>query len=124
MGETEILVVEDEADTLNLAKIILETEGYKIQTASDGQETFKKIDQRKPDLILLDIRLPDIDGYEICRKLKGRSETETIPIVMFSASGSESAKKRALEAGADDFLGKPFAMAQLLGVVKRHLGER
>jgi len=124
MGEAEILVVEDEADTLNLAKIILETEGYKIQTASDGQETFKKIDQRKPDLILLDLRLPDIDGYEICRKLKGRSETETIPIVMFSASGSESAKKRAFEAGADDFLGKPFAMAQLLGVVKRHLGER
>ncbi len=124
MGEVEILVVDDEADTLNLAKIILETEGYKIQTASNGQVTFKKIDQQKPDLILLDIRLPDIDGYEICRKLKGRSETETIPIVMFSASSSESAKERAFEAGADDFLGKPFAMAQLLGVVKRHLGER
>ncbi len=124
MGEVEILVVDDEADTLNLAKIILETEGYKIQTASNGQVTFKKIDQQKPDLILLDIRLPDIDGYEICRKLKGRSETETIPIVMFSASSGESAKERAFEAGADDFLGKPFAMAQLLGVVKRHLGER
>ena len=124
MGEVEILVVEDEADTLNLAKIILETEGYTIQTASNGQVTFKKIDQQKPDLILLDIRLPDIDGYEICRKLKGRSETETIPIVMFSASSGESAKERAFEAGADDFLGKPFAMAQLLGVVKRHLGER
>jgi DNA-binding response OmpR family regulator len=124
MGEAEILVVEDEADTLNLAKIILETEGYKIQTASDGQETFKTIDKRKPDLILLDLRLPDIDGYEICLKLKGRSETESIPIVMFSASGGESSKERALEAGADDFLGKPFTMAQLLDVVKRHLGER
>ncbi len=123
-GKAKILVVDDELDTVNLVRIILGTEGYPVQTAQDGQEAFLRISQEKPDLILLDIRLPGMDGYEICRKLKRSPETATVPIIMFSASDSKLTRTRVREAGADEFLLKPFTIKKLLGVVTKHLGDR
>jgi len=117
----EVLVVDDEEDTLNLVKVILESEGYRVEIASRGLKALEEVRKRKPDLILLDIRLPDILGYEVCRRLKGNIETEAIPIVMFSASLSGDTRSTALEAGADDFLLKPFALEQILEAVKRNL---
>ena len=117
-----ILAVDDEVDTLNLVRIILESAGYTVEMAEIGREAFEKIDFRKPDLVLLDIRLPEMDGYEICRRLKEDPETKYVPVVMFSASGSEHTAERAREAGADGFLVKPFTMDQLLDAVGQHLG--
>ncbi len=122
IGKAKILVVDDEIDTLNLVKMILETESYKVQIAQDGQEAFSRISQEKPDLILLDIKMPGMNGYEICRKLKRSPETATVPIIMFSASDSNT-KTRVREAGADGFMLKPFTIEQLLDVVKKHLNQ-
>ncbi len=118
----KILVVDDEADTVNLAKLILETEGYLVQTANDAQEAFLKINQQKPDLIFLDVRIPKINGYEICKKLRQKPETATVPIVMFSASNGNT-KTSVRDAGANDFMLKPFTIKQLLDVVKKHLNQ-
>ncbi len=81
------------------------------------------ISQEKPDLILLDIKMSGMDGYEICRKLRQNPETTTLPIIMFSASDSKMTRTRAREIGADDFLLKPFAIEQLLDVIKKHLNQ-
>jgi len=124
MVKARILVVDDEADTLNLTKIVLEIEGYEVQTAKDCREAFEKINEGKPDMILLDIRLPGMNGFEMCRRLKSHMETESIPIVMFTASGSEQTKKQVHQIGANGFLLKPFNIDRLIDVVKTHLGDK
>jgi CheY-like chemotaxis protein len=122
--KAKVLVVDDEADSLEIMRMILENEGYEVQTASDGQEALSKISQQKLDLIFLDVKMPKLDGYELCRKLKRDPETTKIPVVMHSASGSEKTRAYAHEAGADGFMFKPFTMKKLVGIVKKHLGDR
>lgn len=121
--KAKILVVDDEADSLEIIRLILENEGYKVQTASDGQEALSKASQQKPDLIFLDVKMPELDGYEVCRRLKSLPETTMIPVIMHSASGSEQTRAQAREAGADDFMFKPFTIKKL-GIVKKNLGDR
>lgn len=124
MYKAKILVVDDEVDTLNLTRIVLETEGYEVETAKDCKEAFDKIVEGKPDMILLDIRLPGMNGFEMCRQLKSQMETKSIPIVMFTASGSKRIKKEVHEIGANGFLLKPFNIDKLIEVVKTHLGDK
>jgi DNA-binding response OmpR family regulator len=119
----KILVVDDEPDVQNLAKMILERAGYQIVTASNGVEGEEKAELEKPDLIILDVVMPGKNGFEVCQALKGRPETENIPIIIFSASGSRSRRDAALEAGADDFLQKPFTIKGLTDIVRKHLGS-
>ena len=122
--KVRILVVDDEADSLEIMRIILENAGYDVQTASDGQEALSKIGEQKVDLVFMDIKMPKIDGYELCRRLKQDPETAKIPVVMHSASGSEQTRIQAYEAGANGFMFKPFTMQKLVAIVQKHLGDK
>ena len=119
----KILVVDDEPDIRNLAKRILKRAGYKVVMASNGVEGEEMVESEKPDLIILDVVMPRKNGFEVCQALKGRPETKNIPIIIFSASGSRSRRDAAREAGADDFLQKPFTIKGLKDIVRKHLGR-
>jgi len=114
-----ILVLDDERDILNLVKIILTQNGYNVLTVSTINEFYKMLGE-SIDLILLDDVMPVKTGIEICRELKNQSETADIPVIIFSASGSSGKKEAAIDAGADDFLLKPFSIAQITASVSKH----
>jgi two-component system phosphate regulon response regulator PhoB len=122
-GET-ILVVEDEDDILELLRYHLEREGFKVLTAGNGQHGLNLALAKHPDLLLLDLMLPGMDGLEVCRTLKKDSRTATIPIVIVTAKGEESDIVTGLELGAEDYVTKPFSMnvlvARARGVLRRH----
>jgi two-component system, OmpR family, phosphate regulon response regulator PhoB len=108
-----ILVVEDEDALATLLHYNLEKEGYEIGVASDGEEALVQVDERQPDLLVLDWMLPKVSGIEVCRRLRSRAETRNLPIIMLTARGEESDRVRGLDTGADDYLSKPFSMAEL-----------
>lgn len=112
----KILVVDDDEGILDALSLILEEEGYEVETTIKGQETFAKIASFQPALILLDMLLSGNDGRHICRALKADKKTKSIPIIMISAH--PNAKAGAIEAGADDFLAKPFEREELLEKIK------
>ena len=109
----QVLVVEDEEALSTLLQYNLEKEGYAVRVANDGEEALVQVDERMPDLIVLDWMLPKISGIEVCRRLRGRSETRNVPIVMLTARGEESDRIRGLDTGADDYVIKPFSMTEL-----------
>ena len=119
----KIFIVEDELDFLSTLRERLEFEGYVVVTAVDGEEALRKIPEEEPDLILLDIMLPEMNGYQVCRELKGNPETEAIPVVMVTAKSQESDKFWAQETGADDYVTKPFEMEELLQKLQDNLRE-
>ena len=108
-----ILVVEDEDALATLLHYNLEKEGYEVGVASDGEEALVQVDERQPDLLVLDWMLPKVSGIEVCRRLRSRAETRNLPIIMLTARGEESDRVRGLDTGADDYLSKPFSMAEL-----------
>src|SRR4051812_48928342 len=108
-----ILVVEDEDSLSTLLQYNLQKEGYDVALAGDGEEAMLKIEERLPDLVVLDWMLPKISGIEVCRRLRARSETRNLPVIMLTARGEESDRIRGLDTGADDYLVKPFAMSEL-----------
>ena len=108
-----ILVMEDEDALATLLQYNLEKEGYDVAVASDGEEGMLQIDERQPDLVLLDWMLPKVSGIEVCRRLRARSETRNIPIIMLTARGEETDRIRGLDTGADDYIVKPFSMSEL-----------
>ncbi|NMC52847.1 MAG: response regulator transcription factor [Chloroflexi bacterium] len=116
MPEGLILLVDDEANILNLARLYLEREGYLVLTAEAGQKGYELANQRKPDLVVLDVMLPGLDGFEICRKL--RAEGNPVPIIMLTARDEDIDKVLGLELGADDYLTKPFNPRELVARVK------
>ncbi|MHA1310308.1 MAG: response regulator transcription factor [Candidatus Helarchaeota archaeon] len=118
-----ILVVDDEPDTVRLAKRLLEMAGLKVSTAYDGEEALKKIYDESPALILLDIKLPKIDGYEVCRKIKSDPKYKDTIIVMFTAKVFEKDKKKGAEVGANEYITKPFSGDELVSVIKKLLKE-
>ncbi|MFQ5977231.1 MAG: response regulator [Candidatus Heimdallarchaeota archaeon] len=116
LNGTKILVVDDEKDTVGLAKLVLERSGAEIFCAFDGEELWNGlVDERWgfPDLILLDIKMPRMDGFEVCTKLKQDSRFCEIPILVFTAKISEDDREKALAAGADDYITKPFLAKNL-----------
>jgi len=117
MDKKKILVVDDEPSNVELLKLILKKE-YDVMTAFDGGEALKKIDEQSPDLILLDIMMPGINGYDVCRNLKSNEKTMSIPIVMITALKENKDRINAIEAGADDFLSKPVDMDVLTAKLK------
>jgi DNA-binding response OmpR family regulator len=113
-----ILIVEDEQAIAELEKDYLELSGFKVDIANDGTEGLKKAIEGKFDLIILDVMLPSVDGFEICRKIR---EEKNIPIIMVSAKKDDIDKIRGLGIGADDYMTKPFSPSELVARVKAHL---
>ena len=103
----KILVIEDDPGALRLIEYALEQEGYQVIAASDGLEGLKKAQDEYPDLIILDIMLPGLDGYEVCYQLRQKLETALVPILMLSAKARQEDKDIGLKVGADDYLTKP-----------------
>nr|MBA2395017.1 response regulator [Ktedonobacteraceae bacterium] len=114
----KILVVDDEAVLVETIAYNLEQAGYRVVTASDGNSALEAARSESPDLILLDIMLPGIDGLEVCRQLRKESSTATTPIVMLTAKSDEIDKVVGLEVGADDYVTKPFGRRELLARVR------
>ena len=117
----KILVVDDEAYIVELVKFNLEKEGYQVIVASDGRNALKMVQTEQPDLVLLDIMLPNIDGLEVCRILKQSPDTNSIPIIMLTAKGDEFDTVLGLEMGADDYIKKPFSPRDMIARVKARL---
>lgn len=113
-----ILIVEDEADIADLVKYHLEREGLAARTVGDGKQALELIVRDHPDLIILDLMLPGMDGLEMCRRLRGQSATQRIPIIMLTARAEEVDRIVGLEIGADDYVPKPFSPRELVARVK------
>lgn len=113
-----ILVVEDEKPILDILQFNLEKEGYKVATAMDGETAVSMAFQVNPDLILLDVMLPRLDGFEVCKSIRTRSD---VPIIMLTAKGEEVDKILGLEIGADDYITKPFSMRELSARIKANM---
>lgn len=114
----KILVVDDEASIVNIISYNLKKEGYEVLTASDGEEGYDIAVAQTPDLVILDIMMPKMDGYEVCRKLRKKSN---VPIIMLTARADEVDKVLGLEMGADDYVTKPFGSRELMARVKANL---
>jgi len=113
-----VLVVEDEDALSTLLQYNLEKEGYDVTVAADGEEGLLQVDERLPDLVLLDWMLPKLSGIEVCRRLRGRAETRNLPIIMLTARGEETDRVRGLDTGADDYMTKPFSMTELTARIR------
>lgn len=113
MNRQKILIVEDEINIVELIKINLENSGYDVSAAHTGMQGISKIHSDSPDLILLDLTLPDIDGLQICNMIRLNKNTENIPIIMLTARSEESDKVEGLTMGADDYITKPFGVREL-----------
>lgn len=117
----EILIVDDQIENLRVLSELLELNGYKVRKARDGKTALKTAQLLAPDLILMDIRMPDMDGYEVCRQLKSYPKTEEIPIIFLSAMHQTSDKVKAFQAGGVDYIPKPFQVNELLARVQAQL---
>jgi len=114
----KVLIVEDDPDISNIVAFYLTGEGYSVGVASDGTNGLKQVKENLPDLLILDLRLPELDGLEICKILRRDSNTSALPILMLTAMAEESDKIVGLELGADDYVTKPFSTKELVGRVK------
>ena len=119
-----ILVVDDEEDTRELLRALLESEGYAVTTAADGEAALARVQETRPDLILLDIMMPEMNGYQVCERLKADPNTRDIPIIFISALEQTDDKVRAFAAGGVDYVTKPFQMKEVLARVATHLSLR
>ena len=115
---TKILIVDDELDTLLPLKRALEMEDFNVIEAQDGVEALEKVRSEIPDLVLLDLMLPRINGFEVCQRLKQDEATSSIPIIMLTAKGETSDKIEGIEIGADDYVTKPFNLDELKARIK------
>ncbi len=124
MSHEKILIVEDEEDVLELVRYNLEKDGYLTDCATTGRAGLGKSKTGVPDLVLLDLMLPEIDGLEVCRLIKADPETAAIPVIMLTAKGTEADIVTGLEMGADDYITKPFSprvlLARVKAVLRRH----
>ncbi len=122
---TKIMVVDDEPDLLEVVKLILESDGYQVVTANSGQEALSIIEKEMPDLVLLDIIMPKMDGWEVFSRIKGNPRTHDIPVIMLTAKDQRIDKLIGLHVvRVDDYITKPFGRAELLERIKRVLQEK
>lgn len=123
MERKRILVVDDEIYIVHILEFSLTMEGYTVLTASDGEEALRVIEQERPDLVVLDIMMPKLDGYEVCKRLREDEQFRDLPVILLSAKGRPVDRDAGLEAGADDYITKPFSPRRLLEKI-RELLER
>jgi DNA-binding response OmpR family regulator len=113
-----ILVVDDEIYIVHILEFTLTMEGYDVITAADGEEALRKIRDDRPDLVVLDIMMPKMDGYEVCRRLRQDEDAQTLPVILLSAKGRPIDRETGLEVGADDYIVKPFSPRRLLEKIR------
>jgi len=114
----EVLVVEDEPDIRRLVVLHLERDGFRCRTATSGSDALREVKTAVPDLVVLDLMLPELDGLEVCRRLRGDTSTASVPIIMLTAKSDEVDRIVGLEVGADDYVGKPFSPKELVARVR------
>ena len=114
MKKGKILVVDDEVYIVHILDFSLGMEGYEVVTALDGEEALAKAVEHKPDLVVLDIMMPKMDGYETCKRLKAQDVTKTIPVILLSAKGRNVDQKLGFEVGAEEYITKPFSPRKLV----------
>ena len=114
-----VMVVDDDADIVELTRLILEGGGYRVTAAPSGTEALRRLEEDAPDLILLDINMPDMDGWQVLKALKAEDRTAQIPVAMFSIKGEVRDKVQSLQIGAYDYIPKPFSYDELLARVRR-----
>ena len=122
MTKKRILVVDDEMYIVNILDFTLATEGLEVISASNGEEALRKTVEFTPDLVILDVMMPKIDGFEVCRALKAKEETKEVPVILLTAKDRDGDKKKGEEAGADLYVTKPFSPTRLLEDVRGLLG--
>lgn len=118
MSQKKILIVEDEESLLKLESILLSTRGYHVSGVKDGLAALVEIEKSRPDLVLLDIMMPGIDGFEVCRRIKENPDTAAIPVVMLTAKKSTADQNRGAEVGADAYVTKPFKSGRIIEVIE------
>ena len=116
--EGDILIIDDDRHNLQTLSSILVEQGYEIRGAQNGKAALTFIDKEPPDLILLDIRMPEMDGYEVCDELKKNKETENIPVIFLTGKDAKSDEGRSFQVGADMYIKKPFSCDRLLEIVR------
>lgn len=119
----KILVVDDEPNVIRSLTFVLEKEGYDVSSATNGEEAMLKIRESKPNLMLLDVMMPKKNGYEVCQEVKGNSGLSDIHIIMLTAKGQQADREKGLNAGADEFMTKPFSLMAIVDKVKEILGD-
>ena len=124
MHKKRILIIDDEVDLVAELTLRLEAEGWEIIPAYDGVEGLIKVEAEHPDLVLLDIVMPNLDGYQVCKKLKTDPKTKDIPVIILTAKSDESAKFNIKDIGSDDFIIKPYDGDALVRKIKVFLGNR
>ena len=125
MSETlpKILVVDDNEDNANIIRDYLEARGYPITVAYNGDEAMAQFESVKPSLVLLDVMMPGMDGWQVCRQIKASPSARDVRVIMVTALQDWMDKRQALETGADDYVEKPFELAKLAAVVERNVAQ-
>jgi len=124
MQKGKILIIDDERDIVNTLTLMLKARDYTVSTALDGQEGLEKAKNERPNLILLDIMMPGMDGYNVCMKLKSDRETRNIPVVIVSAKAERESIIKCHSIGASDFIAKPFNFPTLLGKLGKYINNK
>lgn len=123
MNKKKILIVEDEESLLKLESILLISKGFEVKGVANGRAALEAVVEDKPDLVLLDIMLPEIDGFEVCRQLKSDPATRHIPVIMLTAKKSREDMVRGEKVGADWYITKPFKSAMVIETIQRFLAK-
>ena len=123
MAKTRILIMEDDDDTQGMVRFLLEYKGYEVLVAKDGKHGLEIAHHDKPDLILLDLAMPEMDGWSVAHQLKGDPETKTIPVIAVTAYTMSSDRRMALNAGCDGFIGKPMNVPEFIAEIEKFLGK-
>ncbi len=113
----KILVVDDEVDITDTLKILLERRGFEVITANSGKEALEKVKKEKPDVVLLDVMMPDMSGWDVCKKIKEDNETKDIPVIMLTILFGEEERKKSFEVKADAHIEKPIIIDRIIGVI-------
>lgn len=121
MSKKKILIVEDEESLLKLESILLTSRGYEVKGVADGRAALEAMISMKPDLVLLDIMLPEIDGFEVCRQIKSNESSRHVPVIMLTAKKSREDMVKGEQVGADWYITKPFKSAMVIETIQRFL---
>ncbi|MFO7576419.1 MAG: response regulator [Pelovirga sp.] len=121
--QKKILIVEDEESLLKLESILLSTKGYMVQGVASGLAALKAIGENLPDLVLLDVMLPELDGFEVCQQIKSNPQTRHIPVILLTARKSPEDVARGREVGADQYMTKPFKSSMVIAAIERLLNQ-